>query len=195
MKYELVILGVLLISGFFFSNLGIKPVSNFTNNNELLPIVTGTLLCDLVIAFIALCGVFTIKKTLITWYKKYRLSAIIADIFSIILGIILLRYILHLLNIKVNLFQFILLGLGLQVIHDILFYLFFTNIKRGRNHMLDFFKDYSKEYGVKAILGDSILVTSIIIVASLLNTRSFKFNLVSLFIGIYLIPYIIYMKD
>ena len=195
MKYELVILGVLLISGFFFSNLGIKPVSNFTNNNELLPIVTGTLLCDLVIAFIALCGVFTIKKTLITWYKKYRLSAIIADIFSIILGIILLRYILHLLNIKVNLFQFILLGLGLQVIHDIFFYLFFTNIKRGRNHMLDFFKDYSKEYGVKAILGDSILVTSIIIVASLLNTRSFKFNLVSLFIGIYLIPYIIYMKD
>ncbi len=195
MKYELIIFCVLLISGFFLSNLGIKPVSNFTNNNELLPIVTGTLLCDLVIAFIALCGVFTIKKTLINWYKKYRLSAIIADIFSIILGIILLRYILHLLNIKVNLFQFILLGLGLQVIHDILFYIFFTNIKRGSNHMLDFFKDYSKEYGVKAILGDSILVTSIIIVASLLNTRSFKFNLVSLFIGIYLIPYIIYMKD
>ncbi len=195
MKYELVILCVLLISGFFFSNLGIKPVSNFTNNNELLPIVTANVWVDLVIAFIALCGVFTIKKTLITWYKKYRLSAIIADIFSIILGIILLRYILHLLNIKVNLFQFILLGLGLQVIHDILFYIFFTNIKRGSNHMLDFFKDYSKEYGVKAILGDSILVTSIIIVASLLNTRSFKFNLVSLFIGIYLIPYIIYMKD
>tara|TARA_B100000902_G_C27165924_1_gene841186 strand:- start:442 stop:1029 length:588 start_codon:yes stop_codon:yes gene_type:complete len=195
MKYELVILCVLLISGYFLSNLGIKPVSNFTNNNELLPIITGTLLCDLVIAFIALCGVFTIKKTLITWYKKYRLSAIIADIFSIILGIILLRYILHLLNIKVKLFQFILLGLGLQVIHDILFYLFFTNVKRGRNHMLDFFKDYAKEYGVKAILGDSILVTSIIIVASLLNTRSFKFNIVSLFIGIYLIPYIIYMKD
>tara|TARA_A100001015_G_scaffold162476_1_gene180605 strand:- start:2972 stop:3157 length:186 start_codon:yes stop_codon:yes gene_type:complete len=61
--------------------------------------------------------------------------------------------------------------------------------------MLDFFKDYAKEYGVKAILGDSILVTSIIIVSSLLNTRSFKFNIVSLFIGIYLIPYIIYMKD
>ncbi len=132
---------------------------------------------------------------MIKWYKKYRLSAIIADIFSIILGIILLRYILYLLNIRVNLFQFILLGLGLQVIHDILFYLFFTNVKRGNNHMLDFFKDYAKEYGVKAILGDSILVTSIIIVSSLLNTRSFKFNIVSLFIGIYLIPYIIYMKD
>jgi hypothetical protein len=195
MKYELVFLGGLLISGYFLSNAGVKPVSNFMNNNELLPIVTSTLLCDLVIAFAALSGIFIFKKTLITWYKKYRLSAIIADCFSIILGIILLRYILYLLNIKVNLFQFILIGLGLQILHDILFYLFFTNVKRGNNHMLDFFKDYAKEYGVTAILGDSILVTSILLVASLLNMKSFKFNLVSLFIGIYLIPYIIYMKD
>ena len=195
MKYELVFLGGLLISGYFLSNAGVKPVSNFMNNNELLPIVTSTLLCDLVIAFAALSGIFIFKKTLITWYKKYRLSAIIADCFSIILGIILLRYILYLLNIKVNLFQFILIGLGLQILHDILFYLFFTNVKRGSNHMLDFFKDYAKELKTDAILGDSILVIWAIILASLLNTRSFKFNLVSLFIGIYLIPYIVYMKD
>ena len=195
MKYGLIFLGGLLISGYFLSNAGVKPVSNFMNNNELLPIITSTLLCDLVIAFVALGGIFFFKKTLINWYKKYRLSAIIADCFSIILGIILLRYIIYLLNIKVNLFQFILIGLGLQILHDILFYLFFTNVKRGNNHMLDFFKDYAKEYGVTAILGDSILVTSILLVASLLNMKSFKFNLVSLFIGIYLIPYIIYMKD
>ena len=49
MKYELVFLGGLLISGYFLSNAGVKPVSNFMNNNELLPIVTSTLLCDLVI--------------------------------------------------------------------------------------------------------------------------------------------------
>ena len=195
MKYGLIFLGGLLISGYFLSNAGVKPVSNFMNNNELLPIITSTLLCDLVIAFVALGSIFIFKKTLITWYKKYRLSAIIADCFSIILGIIFLRYILYVLNIKVNLFQFILIGLGLQILHDILFYLFFTNVKRGNNHMLDFFKDYAKEYGVTAILGDSILVTSILLVASLLNMKSFKFNLVSLFIGIYLIPYIIYMKD
>ena len=195
MKYELIFLGGLLISGYFLSNAGVKPPSNFMNNSELLPIITSTLLCDLFLAFVALGGIFIFKNTLITWYKKYRLSAIIADIFSIILGIILLRYIIYLLNIKVSLFQFILLGLGLQILHDILFYIFFTNVKRGSNHMLDFFKDYAKEYGATAILGDSILVTSILIVASLLNMKSFKFNLVSLFIGIYLIPYIVYMKD
>ena len=45
--------------------------------------------------------------------------------FSIILGMILLRYIVYKLNLKVNLFTFILLGIGLCIIFDILFYLFF----------------------------------------------------------------------
>lgn len=193
MKY-IILIGSLIIA-FILSNLGINPPSNFMNNNELLPIFSGTLIADLITAFITLSGVLFTRKTLQNWYKKYRLSAIIADIFIIVLVLILLRYILNILNIKVSLFQFILLGLGLQILHDILFYLFFTNVKRGSNHMLDFFKDYAKELGTDAILGDSILVIWAIILASLLNTRSFKFNLVSLFIGIYLIPYIIYMKD
>ena len=55
--------------------------------------------------------------------------------------------------------------------------------------MLDFFKDYAKEYGVTAILGDSILVTSILLVASLLNMKSFKFNLIIAFIHRYRILY------
>ena len=193
MKY-IILIGSLIIA-FILSNMGIKPPSNFMNNNELLPIFTGTLIADLITAFITLSGVLFTRKTLQNWYKKYRLSAVIADIFIIVLVLILLRYILNILNIKVSLFQFILLGLGLQILHDILFYLFFTNIKRGSNHMLDFFKDYAKELKTDAILGDSILVIWAIILASLLNTKSYKFNLVSLFIGIYLIPYIIYMKD
>ena len=193
MKY-LILIGSLIIA-FILSNMGIKPPSNFMNNYELLPIVTANVWVDLAIIFITFSGVLFTRKTLINWYKKYRLSAIIADIFIIVLVLILLRYILNILNIKVSLFTFVLLGLGLQILHDILFYLLFKNIKRGSNHMFDFFKNYARELKTDAILGDSILVIWAIILASLLNTRSFKFNLVSLFIGIYLIPYIIYMKD
>lgn len=193
MKY-LILIGSLIIA-FILSNMGIKPVSNFMNNNELLPIVTANVWVDLAIIFITFSGLILTGKTLKQWYKKYRLGAVIADCFSIILGLILLRYIVYLLNIKVNLFTFVLLGIGLCVIHDILFYLLFKNVPRGKNHMLDFFKDYSIELGTTAIIGDVTLVIWAIILSSLLNTRSFKFNLVSLFIGIYLIPYIIYMKD
>lgn len=190
-----VILLFSLIVGFVLSNSGIKPVSNFMNDSELLPIITANLWVDLVIIFIAMSGIIFTGKTLKQWYKKYRLSAIIADMFSIILGMILLRYIVYKLNLKVNLFTFILLGIGLCIIHDILFYLFFKNIPRGENHMLDFFKDYAKDLGSTAILGDITLVIWAIILSSLLNTQTKKTNIIVLFIGIYLIPYIIYMKD
>ena len=190
-----VILLFSLIVGFVLSNAGIKPVSNFMNDSELLPIITSNLWVDLVIIFIAMSGIIFTGKTLKQWYKKYRLSAIIADMFSIILGMILLRYIVYKLNLKVNLFTFILLGIGLCIIHDILFYLFFKNIPRGENHMLDFFKDYAKDLGSTAILGDITLVIWAIILSSLLNTQTKKTNIIVLFIGIYLIPYIIYMKD
>ena len=190
-----VILIISLVIGYILSNMGIKPTSNFMNDSELLPIVTANLWVDLVIIFIAMSGLIYTGKTLKLWYKKYRLSAIIADMFSIIVGMILLRYIVYKLNIKVNLFTFILLGIGLCIIHDILFYLLFKNIPRGSNHMLDFFKDYAKDLGATAIIGDVILVINAIILSALLNTKSKKINIITLFIGIYLIPYIIYMKD
>lgn len=190
-----VILIISLVIGYILSNMGIKPTSNFKNDSELLPIVTANLWVDLVIIFIAMSGLIYTGKTLKLWYKKYRLSAIIADMFSIIVGMILLRYIVYKLNIKVNLFTFILLGIGLCVIHDILFYLLFKNIPKGSNHMLDFFKDYAKDLGSTAIVGDVILVINAIILSALLNTKSKKTNIITLFIGIYLIPYIIYMKD
>jgi len=190
-----VILIISLVIGYILSNMGVKPTSNFMNDSELLPIVTANLWVDLVIIFIAMSGLIYTGKTLKLWYKKYRLSAIIADMFSIIVGMILLRYIVYKLNIKVNLFTFILLGIGLCIIHDILFYLLFKNIPKGSNHMLDFFKDYAKDLGATAIIGDVILVINAIILSALLNTKSKKMNIISLFIGIYLIPYIIYMKD
>ena len=190
-----IILIVSLIIGYVLSNNGVKPVSNFMNNDELLPIVTANLWVDLAIIFIAMSGIIYTGKTLKLWYKKYRLAAVIADMFSIILGMILLRYIVYKLNLKVNLFQFILLGIGLCVVHDILFYLFFKSVPRGSNHMLDFFKDYSKDLGATAIIGDVILVIWAIILASLLKNNSKKINIITLFIGIYLVPYIIYMKD
>lgn len=190
-----VILIISLVIGYILSNMGVKPTSNFMNDSELLPIVTANLWVDLVIIFIAMSGLIYTGKTLKLWYKKYRLSAIIADMFSIIVGMILLRYIVYKLNIKVNLFTFILLGIGLCVIHDILFYLLFKNIPKGSNHMLDFFKDYAKDLGATAIVGDVILVINAIILSALLNTKSKKTNIITLFIGIYLIPYIIYMKD
>ena len=59
-----IILFVSLIIGFILSNMGVKPVSDFMNTNDLLPIVTANLWIDLAIIFIAMSGIIFTGKTL-----------------------------------------------------------------------------------------------------------------------------------
>ena len=56
------------------------------------------------------------------------------------------------------------------------------------------FKNYSKEAGINAILGDSFMIVITVIFAYLFSMFSFNSNIISLIILCYLIPYIIYTK-
>jgi hypothetical protein len=61
--------------------------------------------------------------------------------------------------------------------------------------MLDMFKNWARYAKLDALWGDSILVLVGVVVSSFLNSMSFDFNMVTLIAGLYLTPYIIYMKD
>ena len=66
-----IILFVSLIIGFILSNMGVKPVSDFMNINDLLPIVTANLWVDLAIIFIAMSGIiFTGKDTTLNYTES-----------------------------------------------------------------------------------------------------------------------------
>ncbi len=88
---------------------------------------------------------------LIKWYKIYGLNAVIADVLIIIIGFIIARFIYSIYFNKFNLTYFILLLLLVQISHDILFYIFFSSIKKGQSQILDFFKDYANETSHKTI--------------------------------------------
>ena len=173
----------------------LKPTINYNNKFEYVPILTANIYADLLIIFITLGGFIYKSKTLEEWYKKYRLSASIADILIGVLYIILARYIVFTMNIKPSLTSFALLAVIIQVIFDFLFYMFFTSIPLGTNHMLDFFKGYAKEVKEGAIVGDSVLVVFAVVLSAFLNLQSFDVNIVMLIISVYLIPYFIFMKD
>jgi hypothetical protein len=129
------------------------------------------------------------------WYKKYRLSAMIADILIGVLYILLGRYLVYKMGLKLGLTAFTALCVAIQIFFDFLFFIFFTMIPKGSNDMLDFFKVYSKEIGASALLGDSFLVILAVIISALLNQSSYDTNIVLLILSIYLAPYFIYMKD
>lgn len=173
----------------------VKPTINFENKFEYLPIITANIYADLFIIFATFTRVYYKILTLEDWYKKYRLSAMIADILIGVLYILLGRYLVYTLKLNVGLTAFALLCVVIQVIFDFLFYLLFTLVPLGTNNMLDFFKGYAKEVGVNALFGDSVLVILAVVISGLLNARSFDTNIVFLILSIYLTPYFIYMRD
>lgn len=167
---------------------------NFYNTNSYLPILNGSILADLVILFIVYYTPYFDSFFLKKWYETYRLSAVIADVLILVIGFILTRAVFTYFNWTWNIYLFLGIILLIQIIHDILFALFFLTIPKGVNKMLDLFKSYSKEAGINAILGDSFMIVITVIFAYLFSMFSFNSNIISLIVLCYLIPYIIYTK-
>ena len=172
-----------------------KPTTNFRDKFEYVPIITANIYADLFIIYVTFSRIYYKFVTLEDWYKKYRLMAMVADILIGVLYILLGRYLVYSLDLNIGLTVFALLCVVIQVIFDFLFYLLFTIVPLGTNHMLDFFKSYAKEVGVNALFGDSVLVVLAVIISALLNARSFDTNVVFLILSVYLAPYFVYMKD
>jgi len=172
----------------------LKDISKFNNINDYLPILNGSLLAEIVVLFIVYYTPFFNSSKLMDWYEKYRLSAVIADVLILMIGIIITRYIFNKFKLKWNPIKFIGILLGIQIIHDVLFYLFFSNLTRGTNKMLDLFKDYAKEVGGSAILGDSFMIIIAAVASMLFLNVNVNYNIIYLIVLVYLIPYIIYTK-
>lgn len=192
----LLIVGSLFLLTFFIEKTtNLKPTIDYNNKFEYIPILTANIYADLFIIFVAFSKIYFNIKSLEGWYKKYRLSAMIADILIGVLYMLLGRYVVYKSGLEIGLTAFAAICVFIQIVFDFLFYIFFSIIPKGSNNMLDFFKVYSKEAGTGALLGDSFLVLMAVILSAFLNQASYDTNIVLLITSIYLTPYFIYMKD
>ena len=193
--YGFFVVVAFFILSFIIEKMNIVPTIHISDKFEYIPILTANIYADLFIIFLTFSGIFYKSASLTRWYKKYRLSAMMADILIGVLYILLGRYIVSYFKLDVGLTAFAAICVGIQVIFDFLFYFFFSVVPYKSNDMLDFFKEYAKETKIDAIFGDSVLVIFAVILSALLNTQSVDFNIVGLIISLYLVPYFIYMKD
>lgn len=167
-----------------------QNISNFYNTSNYLPILNGAINADLIIIFLVYHGIFNsyyLKK----WYKIYQLSAVIADVLILVIGMIIARFLYKYLFTSFNIWKFTGLAVIIQIIHDLLFYWFFSSIPVGYNSMLDFFKDYAKEVSGGAILGDSIMMILTSLLSSYFTSYSLNTNIIILIFSVYLFPYVI----
>ena len=132
-------------------------------------------------------------KSINDWYDKFKLIAIFLDIFIVIIGFYTTIFLSKKYNIK-NYYIFLALQIILQIIHDILFYIFFTKYPKNINSIIDEFKMYAKNIGVGAIIGDSYMyLIGIPILFLLTKLNKDKLIFISLICS-YLIGYLIYQK-
>jgi hypothetical protein len=127
------------------------------------------------------------------WYETYQLSAVIADVLIIVIGILLARFFYSFLFREFVLWKFVGLAVAVQILHDFLFYLGFTSVPRGVSRILDFFKEYAKETGAGAIVADSTMMISACILSSLFAGYGVNANVFLLIVLVYLVPYMIYV--
>ena len=168
-----------------------KDISNFTHTQDYLPIFTSVLITDLVVILLLNTNIIQ-SRVLREWYATYNLSAVIADVLIIFIGIIIARYLYSRVFKSYTLLKFIGLAVTIQIIHDLLFYIFFKNVPRGVNRMLDTFKDYAKEVSYKAVLSDSGMMILASLLSAYLVGKNLNTNIIIMIVVVYLTPYILY---
>jgi hypothetical protein len=168
-----------------------KNIAVFNNTNDYLPLFNGVLLTDLFVIALSNAKVID-SRVLKTWYADYNLSAVIADVLIIFIGLIIVRAIYYYIFAEFSLLKFVFLALIVQVIHDMLFYAFFKSVPRGMNKMLDTFKDYANEVSYKAVISDGGMMIMAAVVASYLASKNLNTNIIVMILLLYILPYLLY---
>lgn len=98
------------------------------------------------------------------------------DIASLIIG----TYLATLLSTDfyMQLFYVIIIGL----IHDISFFIFLNNVNTKSSKILEFFKNYAKEYEKKILVVDAIMLISTLLVSNFLLNNFLNANII--FLGV-----------
>ena len=161
------------------------------NINDYLPLLNAVIITDVFFMLLLNFGIIN-SKVLKEWYRSYNLSAVIADVLIIMIGILITKKIYNYIFKEFSLIKFIILALIIQIIHDILFYILITIIPKGSNRMIDTFKDYAKEVSYGAIIGDSLMIITACILFNYLEKMDKNTNIIILIVSLYILPYILY---
>ena len=145
------------------------------NYHTIITLVVGAIIVENIVLFILY---FNKKrgKTITQWYREFTIGAYTMDITSSIIGTLLATLLTA--NYYLQFVYVVIIGL----IHDISFGLFLNSVNTKTSKILEFYKDYAKDYGKQILIVDALILMSTLFVSNvLLNTFS---NSVIIFIGL-----------
>lgn len=137
---------------------------------------------------IALHRMFGLGNAVGRWYSQYGIIAVLSDCLVIILGILIAQ-------IFFPTYPLLLTAIAIQIIHDVLFYLFvILPIPQGHNSMIDLFKSYSVENSWKILVADSIMIGSTVVIGGQLSKYSPQIVSFIGLLGAYAMTYILFTR-
>ena len=133
------------------------------------------------------------------WYNKFGLNAIIADVLSITIGVLVGQFIYRYAvapSIGWSLLAFLGVVLAFQVAHDLFFYFFVIRpIPDGHNGLIDVFKAYANSGKSGILFVDAGMMIATTLIASYLYTQPAAATIIAGTITIYSLPYILTTRN
>lgn len=176
-----------------------KDISEYEEVYDWVYIFCGVLVTELAVIFLIRFFPEIFGKYANIWYNRFKLSAVIADVLVIVLGIGIARYVYTEFvypKYDWNPLMFTGTAVGVQIIHDILFYLgVIQQVPKGQNAMIDVMKEYASSAGARSIAADSAMMISSVGLAMIFKGME---GHLAAFIGIltvYAIPYILETRN
>ena len=176
-----------------------KDISEYENVLDWIYIFVGVILVEIIVLFLVRYFPDIFGKYVNVWYNRFKLSAVMADVFIILIGFGITRYIYSELiypKYDWNAMYFTATAVLVQLVHDLLFYVgVIRNVPHGENAMIDVMKDYANEGGAKILAADSLMVIGTSIFAMLLKGSSLHVVASLAILSGYALPYILEKKN
>jgi len=176
-------------------------IGNYKQVFDLVYILIAVLIVDVAVIFLVRYSPEIFGSVLNKWYDIFGLNAIIMDVGIIFVGFLVARY-LYTGYVKEKFadgkwcpYKFVATLVGVQVVHDLLFYYGIVNpIPRGHNSVIDIFKDYAVA-GPKIVGGDAVMMVASAGIAMLLKSQPLHLVASVGSLIVYAAPYILYTKN
>lgn len=174
-------------------------IGDVKNMSDWYFILLAILIIDIIVLFLTRYLPDILGKNLNVWYDRFTLSAVISDVFIIAIGFALARYAYSYFYPDAaepfHLWAFLGLLVGIQVLHDLIFYFFVIKpLPEGHNRMMDIFKAYSGG-GAKIIAGDAAMMVGSAFIAMSLKVAEPSVVAFIALLSVYTLPYILETKN
>jgi len=167
-----------------------KDITHINNFSEYLPLLNSCLIVELllvVILYNKLINSFHLKK----WYQTYNLSALIIDVFVLLIFLVKTVFFYRYFFSSFNILKFIGLAIFFQLFNETWFHILIRNIPYGYNNLIDYFKNYTKEFGLTAHIGYSCMMIFVAMLSSHISFYSYNINIIIFIIVSYLLSILI----